>query len=159
MNDWEDGLLDWQKDFSYWYINENSEIVEASSLGEVPENIKEYGKISDAVWYFPQLSMRGKSAHTLDSADHRLYLHIMREAVKKHGQEIQVYRGHRGEWAIGDHKILYGATERSVAAHYGAIVETMKVKGLVTKSPTFSVASGNEFDIEVIFFPETIIYA
>ena len=158
MIDWEDGLFNWQKDFSYWYINENNEIVEVSSLGEVPE-VREYGKISDAVWYFPQLSMRGKSAHTLDGAEHRLYLHIMREAVKKHGEEIQIYRGHRGEWAIEDHKILYGSPDRSVAAHYGAIVETMNVKGLLTKSPTFSVASDDEFDFEVIFFPETIIYA
>jgi hypothetical protein len=151
-------MYDWQNDFTYWYV-ENGALVEAGSLSEVPEDVECYGRIHDAVAFFPRLSMFRKSAHVVDSEDQALYLAIIAIAIERYGEDCHVFRGSNGEWELSRHKILYGATSIDVAAHYGHIVEGLQVRGLRTHSPTNSVLTPDDDDSEdeeIIFMPETI---
>lgn len=152
-------MYKWQEDMTYYWVDESGEFRESPRLSGVPESCEEYGRICDAVSFFPRLSLRGKSAHVVSSQEHALYLHIIDRAIEKHGEMIEIYRGHRGEWAMAAHKILYGTTIESVASHYGPVVDRMTVIGLVTESPTKSVLSEDldTFDIEVIFKPNGVV--
>lgn len=154
-------LKDWQKDFSYWYFDLTGSLIECHSLSDVPEEVEDYAKISDAVAFFNKCGCVRRSAHNPQTEFHKLCLEVVKIAIDRYGEIVKVYRGSQLETLpIEDHKILYGATSYDVAAWYG-IVSRLEVKGLRTHSMCVSVLSPDDptsYDEEIIFLPETIIH-
>jgi hypothetical protein len=148
----------WQDDFTYFYYM-GDRLMSAASMSGVPDEIEVFVRICDAVSFFPGLSLVGKSAHEVTSEYHQLCLDVLKLAVCRHGEAIEIFRGSNSNWALDDHKILYGATDASVAAHYGK-VGSFRVLGLRTLSPSRSVLCPEDqysADEEVVFFPETVL--
>jgi hypothetical protein len=141
-------------DFTYYYY-QGGQIVEASALCDVPEDIEDYCKISDAVSFVQKIGCAGRSQHNVKTEYHRLCLDVLKIAVQKHGEVFPVLlRGTRSTRPDADHQILFGTTDKTVAEFYGQVREYRNIKGLRTRSMAVSVATDDygQCDEEVIFF-------
>lgn len=152
-------MLRWQEDFTYWFF-EGEELMEASTLSQVPEWVEDYANIWDAVSFFQKCGCVGRSAHQVETEFHRLCLAVLEQALSRYGERLQVFRGSQSEGLpLELHELLYGATNYDVAAWYGP-VSTFDVFGLRTYSSGASVLEPGDlssFDEEVIFFPHNIL--
>lgn len=145
----------YRDDFTYYYYRD-SQLVAAQSLSDVPEDVEDYCKISEAVAFVQKIGCAGRSQHDIKTEYHQLCLDVLKIAVEKYGEVFPVLlRGTRSNRPEAEHKILFGTTQREVAEFYGEVREYKYVKGLRTASLMLSVVSGeyDQMDEEVIFFP------
>jgi hypothetical protein len=147
--------------FTYWYRNNSGNIVEASSLSEVPEDIELYCNTYDIGKYFQRLGANNVNPHTYRREGHLFMLEILPLAIEKYGRVFpRLYRGVRSDRPDGEYKLLFGSEDIEVAKFYGkTIKEYLNVRGLEFHSVLRSVKSDDysdgygEMDREVIFLP------
>ena len=150
--------LAYANDFTRYYYDQDDALKTSPNVSGIPEEIENYFSILEAIRYLQKLGCWGKSLHSEDP-EVSLARQVLKIAVEKYGEVVEVFRGHHGEFC-GECKILYGATDRNVAAFYGPIIESRIVKGLRTLSTAESVVNPEDvsaMDEEIIFFPETVI--
>ena len=144
----------------FYFENDNLRIVDACS--EVPEDVEEFAKLSDAVSYVQHLGCAGFSQHKIRNEYHKLNLLALRWAVENIGEVFpEVLRGVRSQRSDQDSQILFGTTDKEVAEFYakdGNVKVYKNIKGLRTMSTMKSAKTDDwaEGDEEIIFFPEYV---
>jgi len=148
-------MTDWQNDFNYYYFE--CGVLNSAPLADVPEEIEDYAKISDAVAFVQKCGAVGWSQHTPRNEYHELCLEILKVAVKLYGTKYKtLYRGVRSSRPDSDHKIMFATPSKTVAEWYGDVKEISNIKGLAYRSTLNSVIEcSSEPDIEILFFPAT----
>ena len=148
--------------FTYWYKkNDTSEILEASSLAEVPEDEDIlFANVYQIHRFLQHLGCAGISGHDnnkfMQSPDRTFILEILPLAIEKYGQIYPiVYRGISGNLPDSKHRYLFGSLDKEVAECYGKVREYHNIKGLHFRSTVKSVKTGDydDGDSEVIFLP------
>lgn len=145
----------------YFYFEAKSLRV-VNTCSEVPEEVKQFTKLTDAVSYVQHLGCAGFSQHKIRNEFHKLNLLALRWAVENIGEVFpEVLRGVRSQRSEQESLILFGTTDKEVAEFYakdGNIKVYKNVKGLKTISTMKSVKNDdwadNQGDEEIIFFPE-----
>ncbi len=145
----------------FYFENDNLRIVDNCS--EIPEDVKEFTKLSDAVSYVQHLGCAGFSQHKIRNEYHKLNFLSLRWAVGNIGETFpEVLRGVRSQRSDQESLILFGTTDREVAEFYakdGNIKVYKNIKGLRTASTMKSVKTddwADQGDEEIIFFPEYV---
>jgi hypothetical protein len=145
----------------FYFENENLKI--ANFCSEVPEDVEEFTKLSDAVSYVQHLGCAGFSQHKIRNKYHELNLLALRWAVENIGETFpELLRGVRSQRSEQESLILFGTTDREVAEFYakdGNVKVYKNIKGLRTTSTMKSVKTddwADQGDEEIIFFPEYV---